>query len=45
MLQQDIYEILKPHKGEYVSNVAPFRFIIEPTIITDSQGNVSEVIE
>lgn len=42
---QDIYEILKPHKGEYVSNVAPFRFIIEPTIITDSQGNVSEVIE
>ncbi len=42
---QDILEILKPHKGEYVSRVAPLKFVITPTTLTDTQGNILEVIE
>ena len=42
---QDIFEILKPHKGEYVSKVSPLKFIVTTTIITDTNGNVLEVIE
>ena len=42
---EDLIEIVKPHKGEYVSKLAPIKFVVHPTEIRDQAGNVVEVIE
>lgn len=41
----EILEIVKPHRGEYLCQTLPLKFIVTPTTITDSLGNVLEVIE
>lgn len=42
---EDILNIVKPHKGEYLCPAAPLKFVITPTIIKDQEGNVLETIE